>query len=214
MSDRNSSRVGLLVAEAAEHRGGHGGRVLLLDAAHHHAQVPCLDHHAHALRLDDLLDGFGDLRGQPLLHLQAAREDLDQARQLAQPDHFALRNVGDVHLAEEGQQVMFAEAEHLDVLHDHHLVVVDVEQRAFQQLFRIFAIALGQILQGLGIALGRVQQSSRAGSSPRRTIISRTRSAIAGARSSRCFDQFFHSHRLLFASFLILAGVAACVSRN
>jgi len=35
--------------------------VLLLDPAHHHAEVHGLDHHPHAARLDRVLDRLGDL---------------------------------------------------------------------------------------------------------------------------------------------------------
>src|SRR5437879_4633410 len=37
-----------LIPEAPQHRTGHRRRVLLLDAAHHHAEMPGLDHHAHS----------------------------------------------------------------------------------------------------------------------------------------------------------------------
>ena len=54
-------------------------------------------------------DGVGDLAGEALLHLQAASEDIDEARDLAESDDLAVGDVGDVHLAEEGQQVVLAE---------------------------------------------------------------------------------------------------------
>ena len=62
------------ITEASKHRGGHRRGVLLLDAAHHHAQVAGFNDDAYALRLDDLLDGLGDLCGHALLNLEAARE--------------------------------------------------------------------------------------------------------------------------------------------
>jgi hypothetical protein len=54
----------------------------------------------------------------------------DEARYFAQADDFAVGNVGDVHLAEEGQQVVLAEAEHFDVLDDDHLVVAETVKSA------------------------------------------------------------------------------------
>ena len=77
-------------------------------------------------------DGLGDLVGHPLLQLQPAREDVDQPRNLAEADHLAVRDVGDVALAEERQQVMLAQAVEVDVAHDHHLAIIDAEQRAVQ----------------------------------------------------------------------------------
>ena len=110
--------------------------MLLFDAAHHHAEMARLDDYSYALGFDDFLDGLGDLCGEALLNLQTAREHFDQARDFAQADDPAVRDVGDVHLAEKRQHVMLAEAEHLDVLNDDHLVVADGEQSALELAFR------------------------------------------------------------------------------
>ena len=52
------------------------------------------------------------------------------------PEHLAVRDVGDVGLAVERQQVVLAEREHVDVLDDHHLVVVDREERLADERLR------------------------------------------------------------------------------
>ena len=122
----------LFVAEAAQHGRGHGGRVLLLYATHHHAEVPRFDDHAHALGLNHLLDRFGNLGSQPFLNLQPPRKKFDQAWNFAQANHFSIRNISDVYLPEERQHVMLAEAEHFDVFHDDHFVVANREQSALQ----------------------------------------------------------------------------------
>ena len=44
--------------------------MLLFHAAHHHAEMASFDDDAHALRLDYLLDGFGNLGGEAFLNLQ------------------------------------------------------------------------------------------------------------------------------------------------
>jgi len=147
------------IAEATEHGGSDGFRMLLLDAAHHHAQVAGFNDDANALRLDNFLNGFGDLGGEALLYLQAAGEEFDEARNFAEADDFAVGNVGHVHFAEERQQVVLAEAEHFDVLDDDHLVIRDGEERAFQQGFGIFGIAAGEELHGLANALGSLQKT-------------------------------------------------------
>ena len=103
-----------------------------------------LDDHAHALRFDRFVNGVGNLTCEPLLYLQPPREDLDQAGNLAQPDYLSFGNISHMHLAEEGQHVMLAEREDLDVLDDHHLVVVFVEERAAQDRRRILSVPLGQ----------------------------------------------------------------------
>ncbi len=166
------------VAEAAQHGGRYGGGMLLFYAAHHHAEMAGFDDHAYALRLDYFLNGFGDLRGEAFLNLQAAGEEFDQARDLAQADHLAVGDVGYVHFAEERQQVVLAEAEHFYVFDDDHLVVGDGEERAFEQGFGIFGVAAGEELQRLANALREFAGGLRvAGSSPRRTSISWTRSS-------------------------------------
>ena len=76
----------------------------------------------------------GDLLGEPLLHLQAAREHLDDARQLGQPDDAAVRDVRDVRLAEERQHVVLAQRVELDVAHHHHVLVLLLEQRVADDL--------------------------------------------------------------------------------
>src|ERR1039458_9127930 len=91
--------------------------MLFLDATHHHAQMACLDHHSDALRFDRVLNRLRNLCGQPLLDLQAARERVDKAWYLAQADHFSIRYISDVYLAEKRQQMVFAQTEHLDVFH-------------------------------------------------------------------------------------------------
>src|ERR1700722_3175496 len=103
--------------------------MLLLDAAHHHAQMPRLNDYADALGFDHFLDGFGDLGSEALLNLETAGEDFDQAWDFAETDHSAVGNVGDVDLAEERQQVVFAEAEDFNVFHDHNFVVTLGEKR-------------------------------------------------------------------------------------
>src|SRR6202050_1375124 len=123
--------------------------MLFFYAPHHHAQVARFDHHGYSLGFDYLLDGFGNLRGQSLLNLQAAGKEFDQAGDFAEADYLAVRDVGYMHFAEEWQQMVLAEAEHFYVFDDDHLVVVDGEERAFEQGLGIFAVAAGEELQGL-----------------------------------------------------------------
>ena len=77
-----------LTAEGAQHRTSDGQGVLFFDAPHHHAEVSGFDDHAHPIRVELRFQGFGDLHGEPLLDLQAARKDIHDARNLAEPHHF------------------------------------------------------------------------------------------------------------------------------
>lgn len=143
-----------VVAEGAEHGAGYGLAVLLFDAAHLHAEVAGFDDHAYALGSDFFLDGLRDLTGETLLDLQAAGEHVDQSRDLTEPDDALFRQVGDVGFAEKWKQVVFAEAEELDVLDDNHFVVGHAEGGAVQHVVHVLVIAAGQELQGFFIALG------------------------------------------------------------
>jgi len=137
--------------------------MLFLYAAHHHAQMAGFDDYADALRFDDFLDGLGNLGSEALLNLEAAREKLDQTRHFAQADDFAVGDIGDVHFAEEGQHVVFTQAEHFDVFDDDHFVVADGEERAFEQGFGIFGVAAGEELHGFANALGSLLKAFAVG---------------------------------------------------
>src|SRR5712691_6551077 len=100
--------------------------MLLLDAAHHHAKMAGLDDHPDALRFDYFLNRLGDLGGEALLDLQPPGKEFDETRHFAEADHFAVRDVGYVHLAEERQHVVLTQTKHFDVFDDDHLVVSDI----------------------------------------------------------------------------------------
>src|SRR5262245_25039532 len=76
-----------IVLKAASKLRGNGGRSRLLHPAQRHAHVLSLDHHRHAARGQDLLDGGGDLRGHMLLRLQPARVDVDETGKLGKSHH-------------------------------------------------------------------------------------------------------------------------------
>src|SRR5579864_9375670 len=149
----------VFLAEATQHGRRHSRGVLLLDTAHHHAEVARLNDHADTLGLDDFLDSLCDLGGEALLDLQATREEFDQAWNFAEADDFAVRNVSHVHLSEERQHVVLAEAEHLDVFHDHHFVIRDGEERALQERFGVFVIAPGEEVESFVNPLGCAKET-------------------------------------------------------
>src|SRR5262245_7974340 len=85
-------------------------------------------YHRHAERIDLFADRLGDLIGHPFLDLEPPRKDVDQTRNLAETDDSFTRDVRDVALAEKGEEMMLTERVEIDVLDDHHLVVIDGEQ--------------------------------------------------------------------------------------
>src|SRR5947208_15665106 len=118
--------------------------MLLFYPAHHHAEMARFNDHADALRFYRFLNRLSKLRGQPLLDLQAAGEDFDQTRNLAQADDFAVRNICEMDFAKERQDVVLSEAEHLDIFNDHHFVVNAGKQRLLQHGLWILFVALSQ----------------------------------------------------------------------
>src|SRR5689334_4448968 len=102
--------------------------MLLLDAAHHHAEMPCLADNTDTAGLHKLLQCFRYLLGQPFLNLKTTSEDIDDTRQLAQSDDLFIRQIRDVHFPEKRQQVVLAKAKKLDVFDDYHLIVFHFEQ--------------------------------------------------------------------------------------
>jgi hypothetical protein len=77
---------GFAVAEGTQHGAGHGAGVLLLDAAHHHAEVASFADDANTQGIDAFLDALRHLLCQALLDLQAASEGIDNPRDFAEPD--------------------------------------------------------------------------------------------------------------------------------
>src|SRR6476620_7250141 len=97
-----------IIPERTDQRAGDRLRVLLLDTAHHHAQVHGLDDDADAARVQDFADGLGDLIRQPFLDWKATRENLHEPRQLGETNNPARGDVSDMGLAEERQKVVLA----------------------------------------------------------------------------------------------------------
>ena len=106
-----------------------------------------LDHDRHPAGCSASHERVGDLGGELFLDLQPAREDVDDARDLGEADHFAIGDVGDVRFADEGQQMMFAHRIKLDVFHHHDLARVGIEDRAVDHVLDALPITLGEKLE-------------------------------------------------------------------
>src|SRR2546426_9571874 len=111
-----------------------------------------------ALRVQFLLQGFGDLHRQAFLYLQAPAEPLHEPRDLAESHHTLVGDIGDVALTVEGQEVVFAETEEVDVADHHHLVVLDRVESTVKDTFNILLIALREETERLGDPLGSLQE--------------------------------------------------------
>ena len=77
-----------------------------------------------------------------------------------------VRDVPDVALAEKREQVMFAQAIHVDVPDNDHLVVLNGEQRSVEHVLNVFMIAFGKKLECLSHARRCVLQAPPLGIFP------------------------------------------------
>src|SRR5262249_54469 len=116
--------------------------------------------HSNATRIEDLVDRGRDLGGHVLLRLQAPRIDVDEARELGEPDHAVDWLIGDVGLADERHHVMLAVGVEGDVAHQHEVVVAaDLVEGAVEHLGRALAIPAIKLLVGVDDALGSLDQA-------------------------------------------------------
>src|SRR2546425_779857 len=136
----------------------HGRGVRRLHAAHHHTEMPGLDDDCDALWVQFPLQGLGDLHRQAFLYLQAPAEHLHKPGDLAESYYTVVGDIGDVALPVEGQEVVFAETEEVDVADHHHLVVLDRVESTVEDLFNILLIALREEPERLGNPLGSLQE--------------------------------------------------------
>src|SRR5712692_9221615 len=136
-----------VLEQCAAQGARYGLRVLLLDPAHHHAEVGRFDHHADAAGVEHLHERIGHLVGEALLYLQPAREHLDHARDLGKAHEPTVREIRHVRLAEERQQVVLAQRVDLDVAHAHEVFVTLTVERVADHVGDLHVIAAGQPLE-------------------------------------------------------------------
>src|SRR6185312_14139747 len=148
-----------VVAEGAEQAARHHRDARLVDAARRHALMRRLDDDGDALGLQHLAQGVGDLRRHLLLDLQALRIDLDEPRQLRDADDAAVRQIGDMRLADDRRDMVLAMRFEADVLqYDHLVIAVDLAEGAMQLLDGVAAVAAEIFLVGAYDAVGRAAQ--------------------------------------------------------
>ena len=149
----------LVVTETAKHGAGHRLAMLLFDAAHLHAKMTRLNDHADTFGADLFLNSRSDLTRQALLNLQTPREHVDKTRDFAEADDALVGKIRHVALAKKRQQVVFAEAEELDVFHNHHFVIGNAKRGAIEDVLRVLVVAAGQKFQRLFITFRRLAQA-------------------------------------------------------
>src|SRR5258705_5493449 len=93
--------------------------------------------HGNAERIDLLADCLRNLICHPFLDLETPCKHIHKPRNLAESDHALAREVRDVTLAEKRQQVMLAQRVEVDVLDDHHFVIIDSEESVIENLINV-----------------------------------------------------------------------------
>lgn len=114
---------GQIFAECAEHPARHHRDPVLAYAAGGHAAVRRLHDDADPARLEDLIDGVGDLCRQPLLHLEPARERVHDAGELRDADDPVTGQIADMHSSADCRHVVLAAGLERDVAQNDDVVV-------------------------------------------------------------------------------------------
>ena len=110
--------------------------------------------------LQHVVDAAGDFGRHLFLHLEAAREDVDHAGQLADADDLAGRQVTHVGAADDRRHVVLAVRFELDVAqHDHLVVAAGLLERAAQVVARVDRVAGKPVGVGVDDALRRIEQA-------------------------------------------------------
>ena len=119
----------------------------------------CLDDHRNAERAEGFLERITNLCGEPLLHLQSSCAYIHHSGNFRQSGDVAVGNVRHVGFAVKRNHVVFAQAVHLHVLHDHHLLHALGEDCTSNDLDWIVPLALGEKLHRLCNSLGSFEQT-------------------------------------------------------
>jgi hypothetical protein len=124
--------------------------------------------HAHVTRSYDDTDAdrskvfnksISNLRCEPLLDLEAAREGIGKTRELREPNDFAIRNVGDRCGPEDVRKMVLALRVDGNVFdNDHFAVAICTILEGFEELLDIHAVPAGPVLPRFGHTLWRVFQ--------------------------------------------------------
>ena len=101
--------AGQVGAEESADSGGDHGRAWFVYAANSHAGVGGLHHHSYAASLELFVEEVGNLLGKAFLDLWLMRESINDAGELGYADDPLVGQVGDVGMAEERQEVVFAD---------------------------------------------------------------------------------------------------------
>src|SRR5436309_383162 len=115
--------------------------------------------HGDTARMQHFLEGLGNLLSEALLYLEAPRERINDARDLAQADNLRVGQICHVHFAEKGQQVMFTHAEKFYVSHDDDFVILNIEQSTIDDLMDVGGVTTCEKTESFFCAIGCAQKA-------------------------------------------------------
>ena len=94
--------------------------------------------HRHAARIQVFFDKVRNLRRQTLLHLRTPRKAIDNTGKFGKPDDLAVaRDIRNMTLADERQQMVLTYGVKRNVPHKNELVVLALFVENFEMLLRV-----------------------------------------------------------------------------
>jgi hypothetical protein len=133
---------------------------MFADAAGCHALVLAFDDYADAFRSQDILNAMRDLCRHRFLNLEPPREGIDYSRELADTDHFAIRQITDMCPADYRCHMVFTMGFELNVPQNDHLIVaINLGKRASEKRNRVFLVAAAPVFVGTSHAAWRAFES-------------------------------------------------------
>src|SRR5947207_15019028 len=93
------------------------------------------------------------------MDLQPASKDINNACHLRKTDHGAIRNVSDMRLADERQEMVFAQRIKLDVFHEDDLARFRIEERVIDDVVQVLAVTIGEKFKGARRPVRRAEQA-------------------------------------------------------
>src|SRR5215471_4552993 len=149
-----------LIAKHAQHAARHHRGVALGYAPAGHAAVGAFDNDRDTQGLEDPLQGIGNLCRDPLLNLKPLGIDLDEPRQLGNPDHPVVRDIADMRPPDDRRHMVFAMGFKTDPAQQYHFIISgDLLESSLQQFLRLLAVTGKPFLIGAGDTGRRFDES-------------------------------------------------------
>ncbi len=115
-----------------------------------------LDHDGDAAGAKRLHERVGDLQRQMFLDLQTPRKNVDNPRHFRKSNDLSARNIGDVRLPNEREQMVLTHRIKLDVFHEDNFARIGIENGIVDDLVQALPVTVREELES---ARGAVRRS-------------------------------------------------------